>query len=223
MQSLFKKFADAVTNLVTPRTPPEELKFRWTELQAVNARIQDVRTRLADHAAGSGSGGAASNRLRDGSAINETALWDQLKEHLEGILACLAAEQDMEWAARGGGSGGGSQPPAPFTNARRRSSVGSGASAAGAGGGAGHNHSAGLFQNFNDALLDAADDTDSTTTQQQQQQQQKARAQAMAEHGACLEYFLQQKIMQTICVMGVRQPLGFLFRPSLVRYSLIVQ
>lgn len=207
MQRLFKKLSAAVTNLVTPRTPVEELTFRWKELQAVNSRILEVRKRMADLAAD--ASGTAGSRLRDGSAIGETALWDQVKEHLEGILECLTAEQDLE-------TGGGNQQPAPFGSPRRRALIGGG------GGGAGSGQGSVVFQNFNDSLLEADDEPTSEQVGVGAGAGGHARprsltnysTQVMAEHGPCLEYFLQQKIMETICVMGVRACLRTRSQPS---------
>jgi len=175
MQSFFKKLSNAVTNLVTPRTPLEELTYRWKELQEVNGRIVEFRQRVADVAA---SQAASSMKLRDGTTITKTALWDQVKEHLEGILECLTAEQDLETGGR---------KPAPFGSPRRRNiAIGS----------RGNTQSHLMFQNFNDSLLEATDSEDEDGEPQGNS--------LLEEHGPCLEYFLQQKIMEKICMMGVR-------------------
>ena len=195
MKSLFKKFTTAVSNLVQPRTPVEELTHHWTELQAVNERIVELQKRMTDHANRS-KNSEASLRLRDGSVFSETSLWDQVKEHLSGILECLTAEQDLETTA----------------GPRHRGALAFSP----------HHKSAGesvrktpsLFQSFNDTLVDAESAvrggssdhyvSDEHGAPPRQRSQSSYRIAVIGEHGPCLEYFLQHKIMETICVMGVR-------------------
>ena len=193
MQNFFKKLSNAVTNLVQPRTPVQQLEYHWKELQQINTRIVELQRRMAKLAGKNKT--SNTSRLLDGSIISETAMWDNVKEHMTGILECLTAEQDLET--------NGNDTHVAFGSPKRRNAIGRNSN----------------FQNFNDSLLvqdweaneeeqqdpnDLQEDEDGSVVVEATPAPADYIHPSMAEHGPCLEYFLEQKIMEAICVMGVR-------------------